>query len=484
MLSRTVLRSLFGIFAVGAAACSGRDTTMVQPGDRSSSRTPLAGSITVAIDSSGLTLGDTAQARATLRDSFGSVLTGRTILWTSEDPLIASVSARGMVTAQARGTTGIVASYGTASGSASIAVASAVTAVPVHMVAVTIAARSLAVGQTTQAAATPRDSTGAPLSGRAIAWSSSKPTVASVSPSGLVTSVSVGSANIIGTSETRSGSASIAVTPTRALPAFQDSFESGARAAVQGGYKWTEYNSAVSVSSAKAFSGTHSLEFVYGPDALTAADDSDAEQRFHFGAYLTEVWVEYMLYVPSNYFHRAVLGVGDTFNNKFISFWRDDYVSATDFRIRIEDYPNGGGGVFPSSRPLVRSVGSSSIRPVSTTSTSAGGSFDIGGAQVAPPAPDRNFISPSGPIKVGDWTQIRVHVKAASGLKTNDGVLELWANGSIVFRKNNGDLIGPSGNRELHNGYLFGWANSGFTQKTVMNIDDFKIYASNPGWAP
>jgi hypothetical protein len=344
---------------------------------------------------------------------------------------------------------------------------------------------TITVGQSTRAMATLVDPTGATITPPSdLSWNSTDASIASVSTSGVVTALKVGTVMISASALGKSANAALNVGAAIALPVFQDNFDSGSRAAAQGGYRWTDFSSTVSVSSTKGFSGSHSLEFVFGPDALTAADDSDAEQRFQFGAYLPEVWIEYMLYVPSNYFHRAVLGVGDTFNNKFITFWRDDYASATDFRIRVELYPVGVGGVFPTSSPLVPSVGSSSLRPVSTTSTSAGGSFDIGGAQVSPPTPDRNFISPTGPVKVGDWTQIRVHVKAASALKTNDGMLEIWANGNIVYRKNNGDLIGPSGNRELHNGYLLGWANSGFTEKTVINVDDFKIYASNPGWTP
>src|SRR5207302_655296 len=67
-------------------------------------------------------------------------------------------------------------------------------------------------GQTVQLTATPRDANGAALSGRAVSWSSSNPSVATVSSSGLVSGVTPGSATITATSEGKSGTASVTVT--------------------------------------------------------------------------------------------------------------------------------------------------------------------------------------------------------------------------------------------------------------------------------
>src|SRR5713226_1740904 len=87
-----------------------------------------------------------------------------------------------------------------------------VTQVPVAAVAVTPAAASATVGQAVQLAATPRDSTGAPLSGRTVTWASSNPGVATVNASGLVTGTAAGSATITATSETKSGTSAITIT--------------------------------------------------------------------------------------------------------------------------------------------------------------------------------------------------------------------------------------------------------------------------------
>src|ERR1017187_985583 len=66
----------------------------------------------------------------------------------------------------------------------------------VATVAVSPAAATLTASQTVQLTATPKDSNGNALSGYTITWSSTAPGVASVSSSGLVTGVAVGTASI------------------------------------------------------------------------------------------------------------------------------------------------------------------------------------------------------------------------------------------------------------------------------------------------
>ena len=83
---------------------------------------------------------------------------------------------------------------------------------PVASVTVSPAAASIALGQTVQLTATPRDSQGNALAGRVVAWSTSDASVATVSGSGLVTAVAVGGATITATSEGKSAGAAITVT--------------------------------------------------------------------------------------------------------------------------------------------------------------------------------------------------------------------------------------------------------------------------------
>jgi uncharacterized protein YjdB len=90
----------------------------------------------------------------------------------------------------------------------------AVPALPVPVAGVTVnpASASLTVSATAQLTATPKDSNGAALSGRAVTWASNNPAVATVSATGLVKGVAAGSATITATSEGKSGSATITAT--------------------------------------------------------------------------------------------------------------------------------------------------------------------------------------------------------------------------------------------------------------------------------
>jgi hypothetical protein len=83
---------------------------------------------------------------------------------------------------------------------------------PVASVEVSPDSASVAVGETVQLTATPRDAEGQPLSGRTVTWATSAPPVATVSSTGLVTGVGAGTATITATSEGIHGTSSVTVT--------------------------------------------------------------------------------------------------------------------------------------------------------------------------------------------------------------------------------------------------------------------------------
>ncbi len=112
-----------------------------------------------------------------------------------------------------RGTLNVDAVFGALSNVASGTTANSTA--PVATVTVSPATVSLGVGATQSLTATMRDASGNILTGRAVTWSSSAPLLATVSGSGLVTGVVVGTASITATSEGQSGSAAVTVT---ALP--------------------------------------------------------------------------------------------------------------------------------------------------------------------------------------------------------------------------------------------------------------------------
>ncbi len=81
----------------------------------------------------------------------------------------------------------------------------------VAMVAVAPAQDTITAGASVQLTATPKDAAGKAIAGLAVTWSSDNPAAATVSDAGLVQGVSSGVAQIIATTQEKSGSAAITV---------------------------------------------------------------------------------------------------------------------------------------------------------------------------------------------------------------------------------------------------------------------------------
>lgn len=120
---------------------------------------------------------------------------------------MATVSTAGEVTGVTPGSARISASTGGRSGSSTITV----TPVPVASVTVAPATARVGVGATQPLVATLRDASGNVLTGRSLTWLSGSPTIAQVSPSGVVTGVTRGTVLIFAESEGKRGQASITV---------------------------------------------------------------------------------------------------------------------------------------------------------------------------------------------------------------------------------------------------------------------------------
>ncbi len=169
---------------------------------------PVA-SVSVALGNGTLFVGASTQAVADLRDANNNVLTGRVVTWVSSNPSVATVSNSGGVVAVGPGTASITGSSGGQSGSASITVLQ----VPVASVSVTPSTQSIVLGGGGSVTATPLDASGGVLTGRVITYASSDVSVVTVSSTGALTAVSIGSATITATSEGQSGTASVSVIP-------------------------------------------------------------------------------------------------------------------------------------------------------------------------------------------------------------------------------------------------------------------------------
>src|SRR5207302_10574223 len=118
---------------------------------------------------------------------------------------VAAVDSTGLVSGIALGTATITATSEGQTGTATVTVSD----VPVASVVVAPSAANILVGNTVQLTATAQDAAGAVLNGRAITWSTSNPSVATVSSNGVATAVAAGTATITATGEGKSASATV-----------------------------------------------------------------------------------------------------------------------------------------------------------------------------------------------------------------------------------------------------------------------------------
>ncbi|MEP6691907.1 MAG: Ig-like domain-containing protein [Gemmatimonadaceae bacterium] len=152
------------------------------------------------------------QFTGTVKDAGTNTLTGRTVAWTTSNAGIAAVDNTGRVTATGVGTAIITAASEGKSATASVTVALA----PVATVVVSPSTQSVSVGSTVSYAVMLKDADSNILTGRAVAWTTSDITIATVNTSGVVTGVAAGGATITATSEGRTGTglASVVAPPS------------------------------------------------------------------------------------------------------------------------------------------------------------------------------------------------------------------------------------------------------------------------------
>ncbi|HEX6024448.1 MAG TPA: Ig-like domain-containing protein [Solirubrobacter sp.] len=168
---------------------------------------PVA-TVHVSAPAASVSVGQTLQASATLRDADGNVLTGRVIAWQSSNPALATVTSTGLITALAIGQVTITAIAEGKLGNLAVAV----TSNPVATIAVTPANGSAVLGQTAQLEAVARDAAGATIAGKTFEWRTSDPTIATVSATGLVTTAAVGKTIISASTDGITGSTEFTVT--------------------------------------------------------------------------------------------------------------------------------------------------------------------------------------------------------------------------------------------------------------------------------
>lgn len=194
---RLSLRSIGAVVAVALVSACSSDPVRVA-------------SVTVSPSTATRAVGESVQLAATTADAKGASLSGRAVTWSSSNTSFATVSADGLVTGVAPGAVIVTATSEAQTGSAAITVIPP----PVASVTVTPATVSISEIQSTQLTAVTKIANGAAVTGRTVTWSSSAPTVATVSATGLVAGVAPGTATITATSEGKIGTSALTVTIT------------------------------------------------------------------------------------------------------------------------------------------------------------------------------------------------------------------------------------------------------------------------------
>lgn len=183
----------------GMTACNDDDDAVTAPVINTNT-------VSVTPRVSSLRVGQTQQLAATLLDKTGATVSAGAVAWTSTEPTIATVSSTGLVTMLTTGSTAIQATIGGVTGIASLqGVASVAT------VSITPFSRNLRVAESLPLSYSLRDAAGNALLARAVTFTSSAPTVATISADGVVTGIAAGNTTITATSETRTATYNLTV---------------------------------------------------------------------------------------------------------------------------------------------------------------------------------------------------------------------------------------------------------------------------------
>jgi hypothetical protein len=242
---------------------------------------------------------------------------------------------------------------------------------------------------------------------------------------------------------------------------FQDDFESCNLSKTQNNFKWNG-STRSTVNSVNPKGGQCALEFTY--QAVADGLDSFSEQRFYLGANYPDIWVKYDLFVPANYCHRTQSG-SSTNNKGFVDMWEGAYTANAGVAMNPNFWADGS---CQSTTTMFVSA------PRSTDPF-----FNNGGHHYSAEFLDRYSIKTSDR---GKWMEVITHYKYASIAK-NDGVIQIWLTSQgenrrqiLNMTQGNWYVAGALG---FDNGYLLGWANSGFSQDTKLYIDNI-VFSTDP----
>lgn len=232
--------------------------------------------------------------------------------------------------------------------------------------------------------------------------------------------------------------------------------------------------SEVATEAAAAYEGNRGLRFFFAGAPLGVRGHAQQNMRIsQTGAHM-ELWIQYYIYIPLNYYHRST--GGSSYNNKFFKIWGANTSYFAGYPGSPErDAVDTGCSTLPFG-----SNGESGLRYWH-------GECYVNGAS----NPAQNYQN-HGPNTLairttdrGRWMKFTHHHRQTSSLNAYDGITqctitrdddsveELWNLTDVnCYCTLAGTNIPTTG---FNAGYLLGTANSGYTQDTEFYIDNLVI---------
>jgi len=258
---------------------------------------------------------------------------------------------------------------------------------------------------------------------------------------------------------------------------FADGFESGSLDRGNDWFAWhgtgTDAGDSVRVTENNPHSGSHSVEFTAGG----GSGDAWIELNFRFPEPRKEVWLRWYQYYPDGseanldtaaYYHRDTPDSPD--NNKFLLIGNPEAPRYESGSYAIFGFETNHGGPFGMPNDG-RSYIMPKYRPRGGLFGRYGNTW-VNGGEVQ-----------NESIR-GRWVECVAHFKVASGFGNEDGVAQLWVDGTLIANETSLDGWPKDADAEeghlniFTGGYIMGYMNSGFDQKTKTWIDEFEVSSS------
>ena len=324
---------------------------------------------------------------------------------------------------------------------------------PVATVTVNPASASVAIGAVQQFTATLRDASGNLLTGRAVTWSSSSPTIAGVSVSGLVTGLVAGPATITATSEGQSGSATVTVTaaPPGGVVLFQESFDDanlGARGWYDGG--------AATISTTEYHGGGGAIEARFLASAVASSWSTKRHLFTPNPTVYVSFWVKYStnwvgsgrLYHPHEFVILSDLDADwDGLSNDYLTAYIEQvYNNGGRPQLALQDGKNVNLSFGTPPNNLVGVTENRSVSGCNGHTETSG--VDVWNCFNMPPwysakeyhAAAVAFQPNPGPGYKSDWNHVEAYFQMNSvvgGIGQTDGIVRYWFNGVLVIDRTN-----------------------------------------------